>query len=124
MNDLSLVDSLSSMQLAIQAAVSQAFKTPEVIQMFAKRQPGDLRNKLNEIERDMKIGKINRDHGIRTKVEILTALKKLDDQLLPGEEEFLANHSDKSMKQFEATTPDDHKMDGSKIMAMAQKNNS
>ncbi len=31
---------------AIQAAVSQAFKTPEVIRMFAKREPGQLRERL------------------------------------------------------------------------------
>jgi len=34
---------------AIQAAISEAFKTPEVIQMFAKKQPGQLRQKLAEV---------------------------------------------------------------------------
>lgn len=34
---------------AIQAAISEAFKTPEVIQMFAKKQPGQLRQKLSEV---------------------------------------------------------------------------
>lgn len=121
MNDnLSLVDSLSSMQIAIQAAVSDAFKTPEVIKMFAKRQPGDLRNKLTQVERDMKIGKMNTDEGIRTKLEILTALKKLKDELLPSEEEFLMSHSDKSLRQFE-TANDDSSIDGSKVSAMARK---
>ncbi|RUS80062.1 hypothetical protein EGW08_012179, partial [Elysia chlorotica] len=41
--NLSLVDELNSMQLAIQAAISDAFKTPEVIRLFAKKQPGQLR---------------------------------------------------------------------------------
>ena len=35
---------------AIQAAVSEAFKTPEVIGMFAKKQPGQLRERLNELK--------------------------------------------------------------------------
>lgn len=34
---------------AIQAAISQAFKTPEVIRMFAKKQPGQLRTRLAEV---------------------------------------------------------------------------
>lgn len=38
--DMNLVDSLGQIQMAIQAAVSEAFKTPEVIRLFAKRQPG------------------------------------------------------------------------------------
>ncbi|KAK3743419.1 hypothetical protein QZH41_011535 [Actinostola sp. cb2023] len=48
--DMTLVDDLSSMQLAIQAAISQAFKTPEVIRMFAKKQPGQLRQRLAEVQ--------------------------------------------------------------------------
>lgn len=31
---------------AIQAAISQAFQTPEVIRLFAKKQPDQLRTKL------------------------------------------------------------------------------
>jgi len=34
---MTLVDEFGGMQLAIQAAVSEAFKTPEVIKMFAKK---------------------------------------------------------------------------------------
>lgn len=35
---------------AIQAAVSQAFKTPEVIRMFAQRQPRQLRERLDAVQ--------------------------------------------------------------------------
>jgi flavin-binding protein dodecin len=35
-----------SLLQAIQAAVSNAFKTPEVIRWFAKREPGQLRDRL------------------------------------------------------------------------------
>ena len=34
---------------AIQAAISEAFKTPEVIRMFAKKQPVELRQRLAEV---------------------------------------------------------------------------
>lgn len=34
---------------AIQAAISQAFKTPEVIRLFARKQPGQLRTRLAEV---------------------------------------------------------------------------
>ncbi|XP_038966421.1 protein LZIC isoform X2 [Rattus norvegicus] len=47
--NMTLVDELSGMQLAIQAAISQAFKTPEVIRLFAKKQPGQLRTRLAEV---------------------------------------------------------------------------
>ena len=36
---------------AIQAAISEAFKTPEVIRMFAKKQPGQLRQRLADVRR-------------------------------------------------------------------------
>lgn len=36
---------------AIQAAISQAFKTPEVIRLFAKKQPGQLRTRLGEVSK-------------------------------------------------------------------------
>lgn len=47
--NLSLVDSVNSIQLAIQAAITQAFKTPEVIQMFAKKQNLQLRQRLADV---------------------------------------------------------------------------
>ena len=47
--NLSLVDEVNGIQLAIQAAISKAFQTPEVIQMFAKKQQPQLRQKLAEV---------------------------------------------------------------------------
>lgn len=48
--DLSLVDEFGSVQLAIQAAISEAFKTPAIIRMFAEKQPAALRKHLNELQ--------------------------------------------------------------------------
>jgi hypothetical protein len=47
--NLSLIDEVNSIQLAIQAAISQAFQTPEVIRMFAKKQQPELRQRLSEV---------------------------------------------------------------------------
>ena len=39
------------MKLAVRAAISEAFKTPEVIRMFAAKRPGDLRQKLVQVRK-------------------------------------------------------------------------
>uniref|UniRef100_A0A3P9IVT8 Leucine zipper and CTNNBIP1 domain containing n=1 Tax=Oryzias latipes TaxID=8090 RepID=A0A3P9IVT8_ORYLA len=80
--DMTLVDELSGMQLAIQAAISQAFKTPEVIRLFAKKQPGQLRTRLAEMDRDLMVGKLSRDVHTQQKMEILTALRKLGEKVI------------------------------------------
>jgi hypothetical protein len=41
--DLSLMDSLASVRLAIRAAISDAFKTPDVIKLFAEKQVEQIR---------------------------------------------------------------------------------
>ncbi|XP_003746888.1 protein LZIC [Galendromus occidentalis] len=99
--DITLVDTLNGLQLAIQAAISDAFRTPEIIRLFAKKQPVQLRQRLTELERDLKISKIALEPYNREKVEILLALRKLGDTLSPGENSFIENHSSASMKQFE-----------------------
>ncbi len=75
--DMTLVDEFGSAQLAIQAAVSEAFKTPEVIRMFAQKQPDQLRLRLAALQRDVKMKKLAKDSFNRQAVEILVALKKL-----------------------------------------------
>jgi len=115
--NLSLVDELNSMQLAIQAAISEAFKTPEVIRMFAKKQPGQLRERLSEITRDEKIGKIPKDQAVGQSVEILTALKKLGETLTPEEEAFLQSNSSASLKEFEQVS--ESLGSGEKLLAVA-----
>ncbi|XP_052715582.1 protein LZIC-like [Crassostrea angulata] len=115
--NLSLVDQLSGMQLAIQAAISKAFKTPEVIRMFAKKQPGQLRQRLAEIRRDEKVGKLSGDIATQQSVEILTALKKLGESLTPEEESYLQSNSSASLKQFEQVSGD--LASGDKVLAVA-----
>jgi hypothetical protein len=48
--NMSLVNEFDAAQIAIQAAVSRAFKTPEVIRLFAEKQPEGLRLHLNALQ--------------------------------------------------------------------------
>lgn len=103
--NLSLVDDVNSIQLAIQAAISQAFQTPEVIQMFAKKQHLQLRQRLADIEQNLKLGKtIDIQLAIVQKVEILCALQKLNEKLTAEENEFLQTNKNNNMKQFEVAS--------------------
>ena len=54
-----------------------------------------------QVERDAKIGKLSMPIATQQKVEILTALKKLGEQLQAEEAAFLESNSNTSLKQFE-----------------------
>ena len=45
--------------------------------------------------------KLDSDTALLQKVEVLMALKKLDETLQPEEEQFLQSHASNSMKEFE-----------------------
>ena len=60
-----------------QAAIRKAFSTPQVIEMFASKQPDQLRERLGMATSRSEI------------VEILVALQKLGQTLLPNELELL-----------------------------------
>ncbi|NWI26615.1 LZIC protein, partial [Sula dactylatra] len=102
---------------AIQAAISQAFKTPEVIRMFAKKQPRQLRTRLAEMDRDLMVGKLGRDLYTQQKVEILTALRKLGEKLTPDDEVFLSANAGTALSQFERVSTD--LGSGDKVFALA-----
>lgn len=87
--DMTLVNQLGAMQLATQAAISVAFRTPAVIRMFGKREPNQLRERLLQIERDIKLGKLNKDAGDRLRAEVLHALRHLGEKLDPTELQLL-----------------------------------
>ncbi|XP_015592316.1 protein LZIC [Cephus cinctus] len=87
--DMTLIDQLGAMQLATQAAISAAFKTPAVIRMFGKREPGQLRERLTHIERDFKLGKISKEASDRQRGEILSALRQLGEKLEQSELQLL-----------------------------------
>src|SRR3990167_696851 len=102
--DNGLVSKLGSVQLAIQAAVSEAFKTPEVIKLFAKKEPGQLRDRLNELKVAVKLQKCTRESMLGQAVEILVALRQLGEELSPQEEAFLEEHKTRELAGFETAS--------------------
>lgn len=105
--NLSLVNELGSIRLAIQAAVSQAFKTPEVIKLFAKKEPQALRERLEQLTQAHKLGRLKslEEYNARA-TEILIALKRLGTELSPEESEFLLRNMSKEMADFETVKAD------------------
>uniref|UniRef100_A0A7S3G4K7 Beta-catenin-interacting ICAT domain-containing protein n=1 Tax=Palpitomonas bilix TaxID=652834 RepID=A0A7S3G4K7_9EUKA len=99
--NMTLVNDLDAVQLAIQGAISNAFKTPEVIKMFANKQPAQLRFKLGELQREFKLQKVPQEVYDMQAVEILAALKKLGEKLSPQEDAFLQEKRTKQVAQFE-----------------------
>lgn len=116
--DMTLVDQLSGMQLAIQAAISEAFRTPEVIRMFAKRQPEQLRERLSQLERDAKVGRLAATELGPQKLEILAALRKLGARLLPEEELHLEAHAGRALLDFDRVA-DDATADAGRLLDVA-----
>jgi len=100
--NMTLIDQFGAIQLAIQAAVSSAFKTPQVIAMFAKKDLGSLRQHLTSLQTGAKLGKISKEKYTQQAVEILTALKKLGEKITPEEENFLQENRSKAMAEFES----------------------
>lgn len=79
--DMTLVSSLGQLKLALEAAIKSAFQTPEVIRMFAKREPAALRLRLARLHEDHKLGRLP-EAAFRTQaVEVIVALKKLGEEV-------------------------------------------
>jgi hypothetical protein len=119
--DLSTVDSLTAVRLAVRAAVSEAFQTPEVIKLFAEKQNGGLRQRVHEIERDFKIGTISKDEHVARKVELLGALKRLGETLSSEDEKFLSDNVSDSMKHFVEVASEVELQDTQAILALAKR---
>jgi len=117
--NMGLVTELSSYQLAIQAAVSSAFHTPEVIRAFAKREPGQLRERITALERTHKLGKVSDAQYTQEATEILSALKRLGDVLPPREEAFLQANKSAALASFEAVSASSGQADASILSSAA-----
>lgn len=86
---LSLISGNTSGHLA-------SIQTPEVIRLFGKREPKQLRERLLLIEHEAKLNKISLENKNRQKAEILTALRQLGEQLAANELQFLESYNDVS----------------------------
>ncbi len=82
--DVTLVSSLGQVKLALEAAIKSAFQTPEVIRMFAKREPAALRARLAKLQEDHKLGRLPTAAFRTNAVEVLVALKKLGEEVRRG----------------------------------------
>lgn len=102
--NMTLVDRFGAVQLAIQAAISSAFKAPEVIRLFAKRDNSSLRDRLGALQTQQKLGKISEDQYRAQVCEVLVALKKLGDKISAQEEAFLAAHRSEAVSNFDTAT--------------------
>ncbi|XP_012536186.1 protein LZIC [Monomorium pharaonis] len=87
--NMTLVDELGAMQLATQAAISAAFQTPAVIRMFGKREPARLKERLSQLDRDVKLGKLDKQTADCQRGEILSALRQLGEKLESSELQLL-----------------------------------
>jgi len=99
--DLTLINEFGAASLAIQAAVSQAFKTPEVIRLFAQRQPEQLRQRLATLQSMYRMKKISLESVSRQSVEILIALKKMGVELTEEEAATLDKYGGSAVSQLE-----------------------
>lgn len=94
------------MKLAIQAAISEAFKAPEVMKLFALNQPKQLRELMDQIKRDKVLGKHSLEKSDGEILECIMALKKLGEELTPEEAKFLQDNQTRAMSLFEEVDDD------------------
>lgn len=86
--NMTLVDSVNAAQLAIQAAIRNT-TSPEILQMFLKKENGAMRTRLAALEQDSRLGRISREGYEAQAGEILALLDKLKEPLSPAERELL-----------------------------------
>ena len=86
--NMSLVDSIGSAQLAIQAAI-RSTTSPEILNMFLKKENGALRSRLASLESDRVLGRIALDAYTCQAVDIIKMLEKLGEPLSAKEMELL-----------------------------------
>lgn len=79
--DMTLVSELGQVKLALTAAIKDAFKTPEVIAMFAKREPAALRTRLAHLQEEHKLGRLPAARFKNQAIEIIVALRKLGEKV-------------------------------------------
>lgn len=64
-----------------------------MIRLFGRREPKQLRDRLETIDHDKKLNKLSDEGRDRQKAEILTALRQLGEQLSREELQFLEQHN-------------------------------
>lgn len=99
--DTTLLDELSAVRMATMAAINEAFKTPEIIRMFGSRQTEELRESLVKLQEEYHLKSIPRSQYEEKAVEILTALKTLNEPLSDEEAAFLQKQMQHKFSGFQ-----------------------
>jgi hypothetical protein len=86
--NISLIDSAGSVQLAIQAAIRSS-TSPDVLNLFLKKENGALRSRLASLDSDRILGRITPDTYVCRATDIIKMLDKLGEPLNPQELELL-----------------------------------
>lgn len=113
--NMSLVDQIGGVQLAIQSAIRSS-SSPEILNMFVQKQNGALRTRLSSLESDKRLGRISAEAYEAQAVEILQMLEKLKEPLSASEQHLLTNAT-KNMSDFTAAAVEV----SSKVLAEASK---
>ena len=97
-----------TLNFTTRAILDETFKTPEIIKLFLSKRSEGLRQKLQEIGRDLTIGKMDDKSYEEQKLEILRALMQLGAENLSKEEiNFLITKSGKAnMEDFLSVSND------------------
>lgn len=102
--DMTLMTELGAMRLAIMAAINEAFKTPDVIRMFGARRTDELRSSLDKLKEAMHLKSISKSQYEEKAVEILTALKSLNEPLSDEDAAFLSNQMAHRFSDFKESS--------------------
>lgn len=113
--NMSLVDQIGGVQLAIQSAIRSS-SSPEILNMFVQKQNGALRSRLSSLESDKRLGRISAEAYEAQAVEILQMLEKLKEPLSASEQNLLTNAT-KNMSDFTAAAVEVN----SKVLAEASR---
>jgi hypothetical protein len=102
--NMTLLDHLGAIRLATMAAINEAFKTPDIIRMFGARQTEQLRQSLANLTEDRHLQKIPVKEYEEKAMEILMALKSLNEPLSDEEAAFLAKQMQHRFSGFQEST--------------------
>jgi hypothetical protein len=116
--DMTLVSDLGQVKLALRAAISNAFQTPDVIRSFARREPAALRERLKQLSQDARLGRVAEASYKAMAVEVVVALQRLGEELSADERGILDGASADVRKRFEAAEAG---LSESAVLAMAAK---
>lgn len=116
--DMTLVSDLGQVKLALRAAISNAFQTPDVIRSFARREPAALRERLKQLSQDARLGRVAEAAYKSMAVEVVVALQRLGEELTADERGILDSASADVRKRFETAEAG---LSETAVLAMAAK---